>query len=92
MKHCFSVALVGALLAAVPAATAGTFSTRSLYGDGDSGIANDKAYTHAIDMGDVANRTVNGAVFTGSGGGGNFTLTAPGAGITKRFYRVQVRQ
>ena len=55
---------------------AGTFSTAPLTGDGDSGISGDHAYTHAIDMGDAGNRTINGAVFTGSGGGGNPTTSS----------------
>ncbi len=50
---------------------AGTFNVQPLTGDADSGISGNNAYTHAIDMGDVPNRTVNGAVFTGSGGGAN---------------------
>ena len=64
-----SIAATLALLA-VPA-WAGTFTVAPLTGDADSGIAAGKAYTHAIDMGDGPNRTVNGAVFTGSGGGAN---------------------
>jgi hypothetical protein len=50
---------------------AGTFTNTTITGDADSGISGDKAYTHAIDVFDGANRTINGAVFTGSGGGGN---------------------
>ena len=57
-------------LLSIPA-QAGTFTVLPLTGDIDSGISADKAYTHAIDMGDGPNRTVNGAVFTGSGGGAN---------------------
>lgn len=55
---------------------AGTFSTAPLTGDADSGISTNNAYTHAIDMGDGANRTINGAVFTGGGtpGTNNYTI------------------
>ena len=56
---------------ALTAGAAGSFSVQTLTGDGDSGISGNNAYTHAIDMGDGPNRTINGAVFTGSGGGGN---------------------
>lgn len=73
------------LLLSTPAlcVAAGSFSTAGLTGDGDSGISSAKAYTHAIDMGDGGNRTVNGVVFTGSGGGANpATNTYTTTGIT----------
>ena len=71
-----SFSLFLSLLAAANAVAAGTFSTAPLTGDADSGISGDNAYTHAIDMGDAGNRTINGAVFTGSGGGGNPTTSS----------------
>ncbi len=64
--------LAPALLSlSVVSAFAGTFNVQPLTGDADSGISGNNAYTHAIDMGDGPNRTINGAVFTGSGGGAN---------------------
>ncbi len=58
-------------------AEAGTFNLQPLTGDADSGISTNNAYTHAIDMGDGANRTINGAVFTGGGAAGtnNYSTT-----------------
>ncbi len=64
-----SIAATLALLS-VPA-FAGTFTVLPLTGDADSGITADGAYTHAINVFDGANVTINGAVFTGSGGGAN---------------------
>ncbi len=64
-----SIAATLALLS-VPA-FAGTFTVLPLTGDADSGITADGAYTHAINIFDGPNVTINGAVFTGSGGGGN---------------------
>ena len=60
-----------ATLLSAASAQAGVFSSSILTGDADSGITADKAYTHAITVFDNANLTINGAVFTGSGGGGN---------------------
>ncbi len=50
---------------------AGTFTVMPLTGDADSSIFADAVYTHAINVNDSANLTINGAVFTGSGGGAN---------------------
>lgn len=80
MQH--SIAL---LLLATPALSlaAGTFSTGTLTGDADSGISSNHAYTHAINVGDAANSTINGAVFTGGGtpGTNNYTF----GGVTSGF-------
>src|SRR5436190_16685538 len=73
------------ILLAVPAVSlaAGTFSTATLTGDADSGISSNNAYTHAFDIGDGANRTINGTVFTGGGPGGtnNFATTGLTGGV-----------
>ena len=76
MKSPLAKSIAALALLAVPA-WAGTFTVLPLTGDLDSGISADKAYTLAIDMGDGANRTINGAVFTGSGAPGtnNFFTT-----------------
>lgn len=52
-------------------AHAGTFTLSPFTGDADSGLTAGGAYTHAFNIGGTGNLTVNGAVFTGSGGGGN---------------------
>ncbi len=59
------------LCLALQTAAAGTFSVAPLTGDANSGITADAAYTHAINVYDTANATINGAVFTGSGNGAN---------------------
>ena len=64
-----SILLLAAL--SVASAQAGLFSSSLLTGDADSGISAGTAYTHAINVFDGPNLTINGAVFTGSGGGGN---------------------
>ena len=56
-----SILAASIALFAVPA-WAGTFTVLPLTGDGDSGISADKAYTHAINVFDDPNLTINGAV------------------------------
>ena len=65
------VTLLAVVFAACGARGAGVFSVAALTGDADSGIAADSAFTHAINVFDAANVKINGAVFTGSGGGAN---------------------
>lgn len=82
MKYILAASIA---LFTVPA-WAGTFTVLPLTGDGDSGISADKAYTHAINVFDGPNLTINGAVFTGSGGGGNpatnnYSTTGLGSGF-----------
>ncbi len=60
-----------ATLLGAASAQAGLFSSSILTGDADSGISADTAYTHAINVNDGPNLTINGAVFTGSGVGAN---------------------
>ncbi len=43
------------------------FSAAAMTGDADSGITPDKAFTHALNFNATGNRTVSGAVFTGTG-------------------------
>ncbi len=71
--------LIPAFAAAFPA-VAGTFTSQAVTGDADSGISSSNAYTAAIDVFDTANRTINGAVFTGSGGGANPATSAYSTG------------
>ena len=65
-----SILLASILTLSVPS-FGGVFSLTPFTGDGDSGIVADGAYTHAINVAGNGNLTINGAVFTGSGGGGN---------------------
>ncbi|MGI8605388.1 MAG: lamin tail domain-containing protein [Verrucomicrobiales bacterium] len=75
--------LLLAVLPTIPLAEAGTFSVVTLTGDADSGIAADAAFSHAINVNDTPNLTVNGAVFTGSPGGANpFTNNYSTTGLT----------
>jgi hypothetical protein len=77
------ILLPSALLAlSAAAAAAGTFNVQPLTGDADSGISGNNAYTHAIDMGDSANRTINGAVFTGGGLAGTNNYSTTGLNAT----------
>ena len=69
----FCVTLLAIVLSACGARAAGVFSATPLTGDADSGIAADSAFTHAINVFDTGNVKINGAVFTGSGGGANPT-------------------
>ncbi len=63
----FSLPLLAFFFSACPVHAAGTFSTTTLTGDANSGVAADSAFTHAINVYDAGNVKVNGAVFTGSG-------------------------
>lgn len=63
--------LLASIAALSAPAFAGVFTISNLTGDADSGIVADGAYTHAINVAGTGNLTINGAVFTGSGGGGN---------------------
>jgi hypothetical protein len=80
---------VGALLGTLSqlvltAGASGTFSTGTLSGDSDIGLTADGTFTHAINLGDSANLTVNGVVFSGGGLGGtnNYNVTGTNATFT----------
>ena len=71
MKFALATSIAATFALLTVSAQAGTFSLSPFTGDADSGITADGAYTHAINVAGTGNLTINGAVFTGSGGGGN---------------------
>src|SRR5690606_14505158 len=64
-----AAALLVAFGAVSSAKAVGVFSVLPLTGDGDSGITAGSAFTTALDLNYTGNRTINDAVFTGSGAG-----------------------
>ena len=80
-----SILLAGIAALSAPA-FAGVFTISNLTGDADSGITADGAYTHAINIGGNGNLTINGAVFTGSGGGGNPATNNYSVGSTPHHF------
>ena len=77
-----AAALAAISFAGTPAA-AGTFTDTNFTGDADSGIVGHGVYTHALKLDFDDNRTVNGAVFTGTGTGvaapstNNYSIAGP---------------